>query len=439
MQKNLFGTDGIRAQLGTAPLSYASLQQLGNAIGKWMVKTYGKNSRVLLAQDTRISCDIVKSSLLSGMLWHPIRVSDAAVLPTPGAFVVMKEKKEFETALIISASHNPHHFNGIKIVDALSGKISEKAELEISSYYFASDEISSDELGTINPYLEATALYCASMIKKFPENFLANKKIVLDCAHGATSFIASALFKKLGADPIVINNSPDGKNINHNCGSTHPEQIQKTVLQEKAYAGFAFDGDGDRIYAVNSRGEIKDGDDILALLHQHPAYCTNQLVVGTIMSNEGLAQELHSHKKSFKRTAVGDKHIARELIKKRLSLGGEPSGHIIMADHCLSSDGLFCALRILEIMQQNQNHLMESFTRFPSSLKSIIITHKKNLDEGICAQLINDAKANLQSGRLIVRYSGTEPLVRILAEAQDGNHASLVVDELAKNLIYELR
>jgi phosphoglucosamine mutase len=241
--------------------------------------------------------------------------------------------------------------------------------------------------------------------------------IVVDAAHGATYRTAPRIFKKLGAQVIMIHNKPNGYNINEACGAVHPESLQQAVIVHGADIGFAFDGDGDRITAVNALGEIKNGDDILALLSEHPAYKQCTTIVGTIMSNCGLEQFLQKQQKNLIRTPVGDKYIAQKLIEEQVMLGGEPSGHIICNDILSTGDGVLAALRVVESMLFNNNPLLTTFTKYPSMLTSIATEHKPDLTQEPYAIIIRDAQQALPHGRIIVRYSGTEPVLRVMVEA----------------------
>jgi phosphoglucosamine mutase len=268
----------------------------------------------------------------------------------------------------------------------------------------------------------------------FPTPFLRNKKIVLDCAHGATSSIAPQIFKMLGAEVIALYTQPTGTNINEQCGSVYPQAAQAMVLQEQADAGFAFDGDGDRMIAINRNGDLKNGDDVLALLSQHPVYTHAPGVVGTIMSNQGLALFLAQQNKKLLRTPVGDKHIARKLLEENLVLGGEQSGHIIVRDHLNAGDGIVTALRVLETLTITNDWEMNTFTPFPQTLINVPITTKKDLTDQTLQTIIAQHEAQLGNGRIIVRYSGTEPLLRVMVEEQDQDIAHTVGNNLVRAL-----
>ncbi len=436
MIDNIFGTDGIRAKVGTYPFTVNALHLLGKAIALWSLQKYNKKPSFLLGHDTRISCDFVKSSLKSGLLLYPIVIHDGHVLTSPAVCnIITTQQKKFDCGIIISASHNPFQDNGIKVIDAIQGKLSLEDELIISNiFHMAIQEDTYTNLGTEINWPQAEDAYRSSLQTFFKTNFLQGKKVVLDCAHGAAYHIAPTIFRDYGATTIALNNQPNGININHKCGALHPDALQKAVIAYNADVGFAFDGDADRVVMVNNRGEVHDGDDILALLLKHPLYEHTNEVVGTIMTNQGFQFYLQKLGKNLIRTSVGDKYIAALLLEKNLLLGGEPSGHIIARDYLPTGDGIFIALRILETITINQNLEMKSFVKFPQIIINIPISFKKDLTILPYAQLITESQDSLMQGRLIVRYSGTEQLLRIMIEDSDYNHAHTIAQTLAQEL-----
>lgn len=431
---NIFGTDGIRTTLGTDPLTLESLPVIGTAIAKWAQQKYGSTPKILLAHDTRISCALVKAALKSGLLQYPLEIHDAGVLPTPAVFYVAQQAA-YDCGIIISASHNPYQDNGIKIIDARTGKITEHDERIISQFVQQhQSSYSYENVGSDTPCASAQQRYMRGILKLFPHHFLQGTKIVLDCAHGATSSIAPQLFKKCGAQVIAVHHTPNGKNINENSGALYPELLQQKVLAVGADIGFAFDGDGDRVIVVTKNGIIKNGDDILAILIQHPLYQHTTHIVGTVMTNQGFDSFLQQQSKKLVRVAVGDKYIAEYLEKENLLLGGEQSGHIIMRDYLNTGDGIFVALRVLEVLIMHNAWDMNSFQKYPQILVNVPVAHKKDLKKHPFAEIIGLSQALLSTGRLIVRYSGTENVLRIMAEDVDLMHAERVVNELSVKL-----
>lgn len=434
---NLFGTDGIRGTIGTSPFTIYELEKLGRACAFWACNKYGQAPTILLGHDTRISCSFVKSAFKSGFLQFPGTIIDGEVLPTPAVCQIIRHQPNFNCGIIISASHNLYHDNGIKIIDRITGKLSEQDELYISELFSTiGDTHDYTSLGTETIDTSLQNVYKDALNSFFQPYFLKNTSIILDCAHGAMTTIAPKIFEYYGARLIVINNQPNGVNINKKCGVLYPQSLQEEVIKQKADFGFAFDGDGDRVIAVNHYGHIKNGDDILALLMQHAQYFYCSGVVGTIMSNKGLENFVTSLGKTFIRTAVGDKHVMHALQNHNYILGGEPSGHIILRDYLPISDGLYVALRILESVLQTKNYLMNTFNQIPQILVNIPVRTKINLDSPILQEIITEAKIALPEGRLIARYSGTEPCLRIMIENSNLEHAQniahVVTDHIKK-------
>lgn len=434
---NLFGTDGIRATVGQSPFTPQELVIMGSALAAWIVQTYGRDAHVLLGHDTRISCAWTKSCLKSGLLTQPITVIDAGILPTPAIVHLTLHTEHIDCGIIISASHNPFQDNGIKLIDGTRGKISLQDELTISVLFDHHNEpINYNQLGNETYYHTGATDYMNYIKQFFPADFLRNKKIVLDCAHGATYAVAPALFTHFGAQVICINNTPNGFNINEHCGATDVEALNRTVIAQQADIGFAFDGDGDRVIAVTRNGTIIDGDDILAVLIDHPRYKNTPTVIGTVMSNKGFENWLMHKGYGFIRTSVGDKYIAREMEQSNgtFIIGGEESGHIILADYLPTGDGIFTALCTMETMIMTGNYDMHTFKHMPQCLVNVVIAHKKDLTEEPYASIIRKKAEIIPSGRILVRYSGTEAKLRVMVEDEDEQLAHIIAQELAQEL-----
>lgn len=436
---SFFGTDGIRARMGTDLFTQARSTDVAHAIASWLISTcITKKPRILIVHDTRQSCSYLKALFKTVFLSRSIDVFDAGVLPTPAAFFFLKQH-EYDCALIISASHNAWHDNGIKIINAY-GKLSAHDEQQINFFIEHPQHyiINYDQLGT-DTVLDGVKNYIRILTGLFKNKFLHAQKIVLDCAYGSTSYVAPEIFSHYGAEVIALNTSPNGFNINDNCGSLHPGYLRQQVLAHQADIGFAFDGDGDRVIAVNRYGVIKNGDDILALLSLHPDYKHQKTIVGTIMSNIALELWVAKQQKLFIRTPVGDKHIAQALIQQDSVLGGEQSGHVILGNYIPSGDGILVALKLLEAMLMLNNPDMTSFTPYPQVLLTVPVKRKCDLSEGPYEQLINQAQQQLPSGRISVRYSGTEKnMLRIMVESEILQEAHAVAQLLAQNLQREL-
>ncbi len=435
---SIFGTDGIRGAMGSEPFVMSSLLNIGNALALWALDRYGPTPTLLLAHDTRASCALVKSILKSALFTHPITVHDAGVLPSPALLALMRKHTFFDAAIIISASHNPYHDNGIKIIDAASGKLNLYDEQLISSLLAQEKDFHYTSLGCEKIMADAQDQYQRIIIDHFPADLMRGKKVVLDCAHGATSSIAPTIFQQLGATVITLFNNPNGMNINKQCGALHTQALQKAVIDEHADIGFAFDGDGDRVIAVNMYGQLKNGDDLLALLLDHHLYQSTKTMVGTVMTNQGFELHLRKHGIGLVRTAVGDKYIAEHLNQHNLLLGGEPSGHIILNDYLPTGDGIFTALRVIQTLIRTHNWEMSTFVKFPQIIINIPVKNKKDLALPPLSDIIETTLKQLHNGRLLVRYSGTEPLLRIMIEDDDCDHAQTLGTLLSQTLQKEI-
>jgi len=439
-KKIAFGTDGIRGNAEQFPFTDDAVYALGKSIAQWAHERYGKKPKILVGGDTRISTPRIQKILCQALVDSDVTVFNADVLPTPAVCHIIFYDKSFDAGIVISASHNPFYDNGIKIFDGLRCKLTTEDEKTITKYF----ETWIDGIGQVADLVHAKAIelpearefYCRRIASSFPVDFLRGLKIVIDCANGATSFVAPDIFVQLGATIYNIAAEPNGTNINANCGSLHPEVLAQAVVALNAHCGFAFDGDGDRIIAVNKHGQIKDGDDILALLLSLPAYNQARALVGTIVSNQGLEVYCQNELgKNFIRANVGDKHVAAELEKNNLVLGGEPSGHIILNDYMKTGDGIFVALKVLEAMICNDNWDMHTFTKYPQVSINVPVAQKKDLKEQPFAAILEKYEQELENkGRLIVRYSGTESVLRVVVEAVDSARANTIAQQLADQL-----
>ena len=446
-----FGTDGIRNIIGETPFNIEDLKNFSAAIAIWIVQKYGSDSNILIYNDTRESCNWIKSMIKSILMLYKINIYDANILPTPAFFhyykkIFLKKNKKIniDCAIVISGSHNRFNENGIKILDKFS-KINLHDEQIISQIYnkldnkFDKIEINYNKFGkNFYKYKYFKEDYINNIIRLFDKNLLKNIKIVLDTANGSTYNIAPIIFKKLGAQVITINNKPDGKNINKNCGSLYTDKLIKKVIKEKALFGFAFDGDGDRVIAVNRFGQVKDGDDILAILSNSQEYKNQKQIVGTVMSNLGLERYLNNYNKELIRAQVGDKYILKSLEEKNLLLAGEPSGHIIMKNLLSSGDGILASIKLSEIAILNNNLNLDSFEKYPQIIINIQVKEKKeDLNSENIKNIIENAKEKISfDGKILIRYSGTENYLRIMTESKDKllteNMALLLAKKLEK-------
>ncbi|MBA3786829.1 MAG: phosphoglucosamine mutase, partial [Acidobacteria bacterium] len=382
--KKLFGTDGIRGEVGAFPLDEKTIEIIGNSLARQFTEQLGRSPRFITGRDTRESGAWIERAFCAGANAAEADCESAEIITTPGV-AFLTEKFHFDAGVVISASHNPYQDNGIKIFLPTGKKIDEATEREIEKDIFELEieNRSLSEPGEINAraddYQESYISYLAEEFKTLD---LKNFKMVIDCANGAASNLAPKLFERFGANVESINTAPDGKNINENCGSLHLENLQKKVLEEKANFGVAFDGDADRSLFVDGKGNLVDGDAVLWIMANHlqaHGKLNNQTVVATVMSNVGLEIALNSKNIKLLRTAVGDKYVLQELLKTGLAVGGEQSGHIIFPFHSLVGDGMFTTLFLLEAMRESGKSLLEltrGFVKFPQILVNVKVREK---------------------------------------------------------------
>jgi phosphoglucosamine mutase len=442
MEKRLdFGTDGIRGEWGRFPFVSDEIEKIGVAISEWYSdKNCGKQPSVVICSDTRISCDLIEKSLIKGLSSRVSRVFLAGVLPTPALLKVMLESKRFDIGLVVSASHNLYKDNGVKVFEFPGGKLEESDENKIIQLYEKLGE--TKKLGSSQKNKEfcdrklfsACKIYEDSVLSRFKPGFLSGRRVVLDLANGATFKVAPEIFKRLGADVEVINSEPNGKNINENCGAVCPEALQKEVVCLKADIGFAFDGDGDRVMATTRSGDLRDGDDILGLLIKSSEFHQQKFVVGTITTNYGLEELLEDRGKKLLRTKVGDKFISRCLGEKDLQLGGETSGHVIMASYLNVGDGIYTALKVMQVLDEINDWDFDTFDKMPQIMVNVRVSNRKPLDLHPCKKIIDLHRSRIKSGRMVVRYSGTENLLRVMVEEKSLASAESISQDLANEL-----
>jgi phosphoglucosamine mutase len=440
----LFGTDGIRTRVGEYPLTFDGLTLLAKALAQWICMQYGPKPRILIAGDTRNSYSWIKATLVSGLLTEMIHVVDAGILPTPAVALLVRECM-FDCGIVISASHNLYHDNGIKIIDRFMGKLlpeHEKTIIQCMREQLTTGRHTMPRMfGVSESWVNAGNRYQQELCKRFDINLCKGLLIVIDSAHGALSAIARNVFELFGANVKLIHASPDGININALCGALHPEALRNAVLSCGADVGFAFDGDGDRIVVVNRYGECISGDQIIALLSTHSAYRDQQKIVGTVVSNHGLAKYCELNNKYLLRVPVGDKYIVQELMREELLLGGEPSGHIILRDYLDVSDGLYAALRIVEVMNHTGNVDLVSFIPMPQIVINVPVVQKRDLGQTVFVDIIQYYEEQLKrvDGKLVVRYSGTELLLRVTAQGLCQETTQKIAQECAHKLSEMLR
>ena len=437
-EKQYFGTDGIRGRVGGDVINAEFVLKLGWAAGR--VMSSEGCAQVVIGKDTRISGYMLESALEAGFSAAGVDVVLTGPMPTP-AVAYLTRTIHACAGVVISASHNPHHDNGIKFFDAHGHKISDQAELAIEAMLQQPmDTVSSEQLGKAHRLDNADARYieaCKSTVS--PDLSLGGLKIVVDCAHGAAYHIAPKLFREMGADVIPIGVQPDGLNINLDCGATSLQALQEAVVANKADVGVALDGDADRIMLVDHTGRVVDGDQIIYMIARDRLRTGTMTgpVVGTLMSNLGLQKALENMGLEFIREGVGDRYVIQRLLADHGILGGEPSGHIICLDKTTTGDGVVAALQVLAAMRAEDLPLAElslGMKPYPQTMVNVPVPRmmqQKQLDSST-AQLVADAEQALNgNGRVLLRPSGTEPLVRVMVEGQDSRLTSEVANRLA--------
>ncbi len=439
-QRQYFGTDGIRGTVGTHPITPEFVLKLGWAIGCVLANQARKNNTVLIGKDTRISGYMFESALEAGLSAAGMDIRLLGPMPTP-AIAYLTRTFHAQAGIVISASHNAFQDNGIKLFSSMGTKLPDDVELSIETQLnLPMNTVSPAKLGKAQRVDDAPGRYiefCKSTIP-FDIN-LKGLKVVVDCAHGATYHIAPNVFSELGAQVVQIGTEPNGVNINRKCGSTYLSALQTQVLSHQADLGIAFDGDGDRVLMVDAQGEVVDGDELLFIIAE-ARHKTGQLqgtVVGTAMSNLGLELALKKHAIPFARANVGDRHVLEMLQKFDSTLGGESSGHIICLDRTTTGDGIVTALQVLAISMQTElplHDLKSGMHKCPQRMINITIEGDSTqiMESPILQQAVQDAEQQLgDQGRLLLRPSGTEPLIRVMVEANDAQQVETTVHALA--------
>lgn len=434
-----FGTDGIRG-IANKELTPELAFKIGRMAG--YVLTEGKEDpKVLIGRDTRVSGQMLENALVAGLLSIGVEVMRLGIISTPGVAYLTKANHA-EMGIMISASHNPVEDNGIKIFGSDGFKLLDEQEEKIEQLIDGEDHLPRPigaDIGVVNDYFEGAQKYL-SYLKETIDNEFEDFHIALDCAHGSTSSLATHLFADLEAEIDTIGSSPDGVNINDGFGSTHPETLQAFVLEKQADIGLAFDGDGDRLIAVDEKGNIVNGDQILYICAKYmneQGTLKQNTVVSTVMSNLGFYRALESNNIKSVKTAVGDRYVMEKMRDEGYNLGGEQSGHIIFLDHSTTGDGMLSALQLVNIMKETGKPLSElaaEMTIFPQVLKNVAVTDKqKALDHPKIIEEINKVEEELGNlGRVLVRPSGTEPLVRVMVEAPTEEECEKFADQITK-------
>ena len=437
---NFFGTDGIRGEVGKSPITADVLLKVGWAVGS-VLKEQNENASVIIGKDTRVSGYLFESALEAGFLSAGVNVGMLGPMPSP-AIAYLTQAFGATAGVVISASHNPFQDNGVKFFSSKGVKLSDDTQKAIEKKIsMPMTSVDSASIGKAKRYEQAVGRYIEFCKSTFDKSYdLSNLNIIIDCANGATYHIAEDVFTELGASVSMINNSPDGYNINRDCGATDTKHLQKVVLENNADLGIAFDGDGDRLIMVDHKGHQVDGDElvfIIANAWKESGDLKSKTVVGTKMTNLGIQSAFADAGISFIEADVGDRHVMDQLIKHKAVLGGEGSGHIICLNKSTSGDGIIAALQVLEVMSKtgkNLNDLKSRFTKYPQVLINIKTKSKVNLQgESKLTQAVNSIESKLSNtGRILIRESGTEPLIRVMVESANYKLAKDSAEELAE-------
>lgn len=447
MKRKYFGTDGIRGKVGEGVITPQFIMQLGWAVGRVLGGVESGRSKVIIGKDTRISGYMFESALEAGLSAAGVDILLLGPMPTP-AIAYLTRTLHAQAGIVISASHNPFHDNGIKFFSADGTKLSDEIELAIEAE-IEKDLVcvNSSKLGKAERVDDAAGRYIEFCKSTIPMSLsLSGLKIVLDCAHGATYYVAPCVFDELGAEVITIGASPNGININDGYGSTHTDALQAAVLEHKADLGIALDGDGDRVLMIDHKGEQLDGDELLYIIAKSRINDStlDGGIVGTVMTNLGLERKLKDEGVSFTRAKVGDRYVMEKLVENGWCLGGEGSGHIICLDRTSTGDGIVSALQVLYAMRhlnQSLHELKSGMQKYPQLLINVRVEGPVDLSKSDNVQsAIADAESKLgDRGRVLLRPSGTEPLVRVMVEGEDESEVSTVAKQLADVVEKEYR
>jgi phosphoglucosamine mutase len=438
--KKLFGTDGIRGIANKEPISAEAAFHIGRT-GVYLFKDEA-NPKILIGKDTRISGDMLEAALIAGICSAGVDVLRVGIVPTP-VVAYLTRAYHANCGIVISASHNPFDYNGIKYIRGDGFKFSDSEEEEIERIYFENHSKdgwpTKKNIGRVKELAGAIERYIDYIKNTLPLKFtLKRYKIVLDCANGASFMIAPRVFAELGAEMITISDKPNGTNINFNCGSVHPASLREEVLRQKADLGFSYDGDADRVIAVDEKGNIVDGDQIMAICALNLIKKTqlpNKTVVTTLMSNNGFDRAIEKAGGKVIRTNIGDRYVLEMMKKVKAVLGGEQSGHIIFSRYSTTGDGLLTSLQLMKVLHEEEkplSNLASVMEKYPQIILNYEVKDKERFFKNVCMKkFIKELENELDGiGRIFVRASGTEPLIRILLEGEDKNK----LEKISQNL-----
>jgi phosphoglucosamine mutase len=438
MKRKFFGTDGIRGLTNSEPMTAATALRVGQAAGAHFLRGDHRH-RVVIGKDTRLSGYMMESALVAGFTSVGMDVVLLGPMPTP-AVAMLTHSMRADLGVMISASHNPFADNGIKLFGPDGYKLSDADELEIEQRLDDKPElVAPDKIGRAKRIDDARGRYIHFAKSTFPDiQRLDGLKVVVDCANGAAYDVAPSALWELGADVVALGVTPNGTNINDRCGSTHPELLQETVVASGAHIGLALDGDADRLIVVDEKGRMIDGDQLMALIaldYQRRGVLRGELVT-TVMSNLGLERKLKAHGIGMQRTQVGDRYVLEAMRANGCNVGGEQSGHIILSDYGTTGDGLVAGLQVLAALVEGGKPASETLRQFdpvPQLLKNVRFDKGAPLEAEAVKQRIAAAEATLNGrGRLVIRKSGTEPLIRVMAEGDDLQLVERLVDDICE-------
>ena len=437
MSRKFFGTDGIRGRVNDAPMTAEIAMRVGQAAGAHFLRGDHRH-RVVIGKDTRLSGYMMESAMVAGFTSVGMDVVLLGPMPTP-AVAMLTRSMRADLGVMISASHNPFVDNGIKLFGPDGYKLSDEAERSIERRLAKKPKLAkADMVGRAKRIDDARGRYVHFAKSTLPDQLrLDGLKIVIDCANGAAYHVAPDALWELGADVIPLGVAPNGTNINDQCGSTHPQMLQQTVLATGADIGLALDGDADRLIVVDETGKVIDGDQLMALIaieHKRRGLLRGKAVVATVMSNLGLERRLKKDRIELVRTQVGDRYVLEAMRARDCNVGGEQSGHIILTDHATTGDGLVAGLQILAAMVDSgkkASELLNQFDAVPQLLKNVRYEKGEPLDNAKVIKRIAKAEVQLAGrGRLVIRKSGTEPLIRVMAEGDDMAEVEAIVDDI---------
>ncbi len=439
MSRKFFGTDGVRGLANQYPMTAEMALRIGAAAGRYFRQDKGDNHRVVIGKDTRLSGYMFENALTAGLTSTGMNVLLLGPVPTP-AVGLLTSSMRADFGIMISASHNPHHDNGIKFFGPDGFKLSDEAEMEIERLIEDGVEpAQAENIGRAKRIDDGLYRYVERAKSSLPSGLRLNGlKVVIDCANGAAHRAAPTVLWELGADVVSVGVAPNGRNINEGCGSTHPERAAEAVVAHGADLGICLDGDADRIILIDETGQVADGDQLMALLAGRWAAedrLAHRTLVTTVMSNLGLERYLSAQNITLERTSVGDRYVVERMRNGGFNLGGEQSGHIVMTDFATTGDGLMAGLQFLsELVQTGEraSTLLRCFDPVPQLLKNVRFqVGQLPLDNTDVQQAIKEAEANLAgTGRLLIRKSGTEPLIRVMAEAENDDVLTSEVDRV---------